>query len=100
MHSPAPQIEGVLGAFILYTHLATFGTRALDLARALSQLPKRATRMGWYLGMEQWLWAERITSNRRKPSDSDRDAQSCVATYPYPAKNITIIVPCTARDLR
>ena len=27
--------------------LATFGTRALGLARSLSQLPKRATRMGW-----------------------------------------------------
>ena len=26
---------------------ALFGTRALGLARALSQLPKRATRMGW-----------------------------------------------------
>ena len=44
--------------------------------------------------MEQWLWAERTTSNRRKPSDSDRDVPSCVVTYPYPAKNITILVPC------
>ena len=39
----APQIEGVFFGALL----STFGTRALDLARALSQLPKRATRMGW-----------------------------------------------------
>ena len=40
------------------------------------------------------MGAERITSNRRrKPSDSDRDVPSCVVTYPYPAKNIAIIVP-------
>ena len=36
--------------------------------------------------MEQWLWAERTTSNRRKPNDSDRGAPSCVVTYLYPAK--------------
>ena len=40
--APRSQIEGVFGAF------ATFGTRALDLARALTQLPKRATRIGLY----------------------------------------------------
>ena len=37
-------------------------------------------------GMEQWLWAGRKTSNRRKPNDSDRDVPSFVVTYPYPAK--------------
>ena len=80
--------------------------------------------------MEQWLWADRTTSNRRKPSDSDRDVPSCfddddellvrasavlksqgpenwsrgrpdvpscVMTYPYPPKNITVLVPCTNR---
>ena len=50
----------------------------------LYQLPKRATRMGWD-GMEQWLWAERKTSNRRTPSDSGRDVPSCVVVCPYPA---------------
>ena len=34
--------------------------------------------------MGQWLWAERKTSNRRKPSDSDRDVPSCVVTYQVP----------------
>ena len=37
------------------------------------------------------------TSNRRKPDDSDRDVPSCVVTYPYPAKNITDLVPCHER---
>ena len=44
---PAPQIEGVFGAL----RPSAFGTRALDLARALSQIPKRATRMVWYGAM-------------------------------------------------
>ena len=37
--------------------------------------------------MEQWLWAERTTSNRRKSSDSDRDVPSCVVTYLYLVKH-------------
>ena len=44
--------------------------------------------------MEQWLWAERKTPNRRKLSDSNRDVPSCVVTYLYPAKSTAGIVPC------
>ena len=44
-------------------------------------------------GAEQWPWADRSISNRRKPRDSDRDVPSCVVTYPYPAKNISNLVP-------
>ena len=40
--------------------------------------------------MEQWLWAERTTSNRRKPRGSDCDVPSFVVTYPYPSKNISL----------
>ena len=36
-------------------------------------------------GMEQWLWAERKTSNRRKPRGSDRAVPPFVVTYPCPA---------------
>ena len=71
--------------------LATFSTRALDLARALeANYPSAQHRWD---GMERWLWAERTTSNRRMPNDSDRDVPSCVVTYPYPAKNVTDLVP-------
>ena len=45
-------------------------------------------------GAEQWPWADRSISNRRKPSDSNRDVPSCVVTYPCPAKNISNLVPC------
>ena len=65
-------------------------------ALALSQLPKRAKRMGWYGAMEKRLWAERTTSNRRKPRGFGRDVPSCIVTYPYPAKISQI--PC--RDVR
>ena len=58
-----------------------------------------SARHGWG-GMEQWLWAERKTSNRRKPRDSDRDVLSCVVTYPYPSKNISNLVPCSRGPLR
>ena len=50
-------------------------------------------RHGWD-GAEQWPWAYRSTSNRRKPRDSDRDVPSFVVTYPCPAKNISNLVPC------
>ena len=46
--------------------------------------------MAW---RKKWLWAERNTSNRRKPGESDRDVPSCLVTCPYPAKNIAILVP-------
>jgi len=36
--------------------------------------------------MVQWPWAGRSISNRRKPSDSDRDVPSCVVAYSYPPK--------------
>ena len=44
-----------------------------------------SARYGWG-DMEKWLWlwAERTTSNRRKPSDCGRDVPSCVVTCPYP----------------
>ena len=42
---PAPQIEGVFNC------PATFGTRAQDLARASSRLPKRAPWARWYGAM-------------------------------------------------
>ena len=87
---PAPQD---LGRGV--RRLATFGTRALDLARGLSQLPKRATRM--VCGMEQWLWAERTISNRRKPRGSGRGVPSRVVAHPYPPKNIPNHVPWRAR---
>ena len=45
-------------------------------------------------GAEQWPWADRSISNRRKPSGSNRDVPSCVVTYPCPAKNISNLVPC------
>ena len=51
-----------------------------------------SARHGWD-GAEQWPWADRSISNRRKPRDSDRDVPSCVVTYPYPAKNISNLVP-------
>ena len=50
--------------------------------------------------MEQRLWAERKTSNRSKPRDSDRDVPSCAVTYPYPTKNISNLVPCSRGPLR
>ena len=46
-----------------------------------------SARHGWD-GAEQWPWADRSISNRRKPRDSDRDVPSCVVTYPHPPKNI------------
>ena len=52
-----------------------------------------SARHGWD-GAEQWPWADRSISNRRKPRDSDRDVPSCVVTYPYPPKNISNLVPC------
>ena len=55
-----------------------------------------SARHGWD-GAEQWPWADRSISNRRKPRDSDRDVPSCVVTYPYPAKNISNLVPCGVR---
>ena len=51
-----------------------------------------SARHGWD-GAEQWPWADRSISNRRKPRDSDRDVPSCVVTYPYPATNIPNLVP-------
>ena len=51
-----------------------------------------SARHGWD-GAKQWPWADRSISNRRKPRDSDRDVPSCVVTYPYPAKNISNLVP-------
>ena len=52
-----------------------------------------SARHGWD-GAEQWPWADRSISNRRKPRDSDRDVPSCVVTYPYPATNISNLAPC------
>ena len=57
-----------------------------------------SARHGWD-GAEQWPWADRSISNRRKPRDSDRDVPSCVVTYPYPAKNISNLVPCLQSGL-
>ena len=51
-----------------------------------------SARRGWD-GAEQWPWADRSISNRRKPRNPDRDVPSCVVTYPYPAKNISNLVP-------
>ena len=56
-----------------------------------------SARHGWD-GAEQWPWADRSISNRRKPRDSDRDVPSCVVTYPYPPKNISNLVPCSNHD--
>ena len=39
--------------------------------------------------MEQWLWAERETSSRRKADDSDGGASPWFVTCPYPLLYVT-----------
>ena len=55
-------------------------------------------RHGWD-GAKQWPWADRSISNRRKPSDSGRDVPFCVVTCPYPAKNISNLVPWSGKTV-
>ena len=64
------------------TNFAHFGVRECAKIRFLNRvrsMPRAA---------EQWRWADRSISNRRKPSDADRDVPSCFVTYPYPPKKI------------
>ena len=50
------------------------------LARACFKPTTQARDTDGIVCMEQqWLWAARTTSSRRKPSDSDRDEPSCVS---------------------
>ena len=57
-------------------------------------VPLKLPRHGWG-GMAQWLWAERATSNRRKPNGADRDVPFFVVAFSYLAKkNVTDLLPC------